>query len=301
MSIETPDIQSEEAVMPVETKKSRFTRRPLSTLSKTALGTLFKTAILCGTIALLVGSTPLRIIAIVALVVTMIMAGFSLVGWRWAPLLGSLINALLLYFTLAKSSFPLDHLTHPKDAVSDPALSFILFLFVVLFLGSLVMGFGASTAALVQNYRYPQRTKPPTPRWFAASMAGFLGILLGAILIGALAPGASATQASTPPATTYTNGVPTVHMGIASFSQSSVTIAKGSKLLLVDDGNYTHILANGSWQNNQPHPQQETGAPTINHVQTSGNSVQIGPFLTSGTYSIYCVIHPGMTLTVIVQ
>ncbi len=120
-------------------------------------------------------------------------------------------------------------------------------------------------------------------------------MVIGAILIGAIVqPAASA-------GTTYTNGVPTVHMSAGNFDQSSVTIPKGSKLLLVEDFSSVHILANGSWQNGVPKPEKELGAPAINNVQVSSNSVEIGPFPIAGTYHIYCTVHQGMNLTIIVQ
>ena len=92
-----------------------------------------------------------------------------------------------------------------------------------------------------------------------------------------------------------------VHLGPGNFLQSTVTVPKGSKLLLVDDGSFLHILANGSWQNGQPQPAQEPGAPSVNNVQINGTRVEIGPFTTAGIYHIYCTVHQGMNLTVIVQ
>jgi plastocyanin len=55
------------------------------------------------------------------------------------------------------------------------------------------------------------------------------------------------------------------------------------------------------WENNTPHPATEAGAPAVQNVQVNGNSVELGPFNTAGTFHIYCTIHPGMNLTVIVQ
>ena len=90
-------------------------------------------------------------------------------------------------------------------------------------------------------------------------------------------------------------------MGVSTFAQSSVNVPKGSKLMLIDDGSFPHILRNGSWENNAPHPATEAGAPSVQNVQVNGSSVEIGPFNTAGTFHIYCTIHPGMNLTVIVQ
>jgi hypothetical protein len=90
-------------------------------------------------------------------------------------------------------------------------------------------------------------------------------------------------------------------MGISNFDQSSVTIPKGSRLMLIDDGSYLHILRNGMWVNNTPHPATEAGALTLGNIQVNGNSIEIGPFNTAGTYHMYCTVHPGMNLTGIVQ
>ena len=96
-------------------------------------------------------------------------------------------------------------------------------------------------------------------------------------------------------------GPPTVHMGSTNFVQSSVDVPKGSMLMLVDDMPVLHILANGSWQNGVAKPAKEPGAPTVNNLQVNGNTVEIGPFATAGTYHIYCTIHPNMNLTIAVK
>lgn len=92
-----------------------------------------------------------------------------------------------------------------------------------------------------------------------------------------------------------------VHMSYQIFAQSSVTIRKGSSITLVDDVAVPHAIANGTWDNNTARPFKETNAPPVS-VQLQGNDRQvIGPFTTAGTYHLYCTIHPGMNLTVIVQ
>lgn len=47
-------------------------------------------------------------------------------------------------------------------------------------------------------------------------------------------------------------------------------------------------------------PANEPGAPTVSNVQVNGKSIEVGPFTTAGTYHIYCVVHQGMNLTVVV-
>jgi plastocyanin len=101
---------------------------------------------------------------------------------------------------------------------------------------------------------------------------------------------------------TSTSGSGTeVHMGSQTFVQSTMTISKGSSLTLVDVVAVPHFIANGTWDNSIAKPVKETNAPAVN-VQLTGNDQQvIGPFAAAGTYHLYCTVHPGMNLTVIVQ
>jgi plastocyanin len=98
-----------------------------------------------------------------------------------------------------------------------------------------------------------------------------------------------------------TSALPTVHMGPTDFEQRSITIQQGQMVNLVDDASSTHIITNGSWVNGVATPAKESGAPTVNQTYTGNDSAAIGPFNTSGTYHLYCTIHPGMNLTVIVK
>jgi plastocyanin len=94
----------------------------------------------------------------------------------------------------------------------------------------------------------------------------------------------------------------TVHMDNMDFLQSSITIHKGESITLVADTFAPHRIANGTWQNGEAKPAKEPGAPEINGVMINGNSSRmLGPFNTAGTFQLYCSIHPGMNLTVIVQ
>lgn len=92
-----------------------------------------------------------------------------------------------------------------------------------------------------------------------------------------------------------------VHMGGANFTQSSVTIKKGDSLTLVDDVAVQHIIKNGRWNGGAPAPATESGAPTVSLTLNGNDSASVGPFTTSGTFHIFCTIHPGMNLDVIVQ
>ncbi|HLI68438.1 MAG TPA: plastocyanin/azurin family copper-binding protein [Ktedonobacteraceae bacterium] len=97
-------------------------------------------------------------------------------------------------------------------------------------------------------------------------------------------------------------GTPTMYMCGNSFAQSSITINKGQSLKLVNNASDVHVIANGTWNNGTAQPGRESGAPEVNNVNIGGNgSATIGPFTTAGTFKLYCTVHPGMNLTVIVK
>src|SRR5436305_356711 len=101
--------------------------------------------------------------------------------------------------------------------------------------------------------------------------------------------------------TANTASYPTVHMGGSTFIQTSITIHKGDMLNLVDDAASTHIITNGSWVGSTQKPAKESGAPSVNQTFNGSDSASVGPFTTAGTFHLYCTVHPGMNLTVVVQ
>ena len=127
-------------------------------------------------------------------------------------------------------------------------------------------------------------------------IAAFVALFLVTILVVACGGGSSS-------GTSATSGGNTVHMTSNNFAQPSITISKGSNVMLVDDVSVTHIISNGSWQNNTPHPAQEPGAPIVSNltISTAGQPTTIGPFNTAGTFHYYCSVHVGMNLAVVVQ
>lgn len=90
-------------------------------------------------------------------------------------------------------------------------------------------------------------------------------------------------------------------MGATNFLQSSVTVPKGSMLMLIDDQQVEHIIQNGTWANGNPKPGKESGAPDVNVTFNGGDTHTVGPFTTAGTFQLYCTIHTGMNLTVMVK
>ena len=94
---------------------------------------------------------------------------------------------------------------------------------------------------------------------------------------------------------------PQAHMAGASFLVPSVNVKKGEMLTLVDDSSAQHIIKNGTWAGTTPKPKTESGAPTVDLTLNGNDSAPVGPFSTAGTFQLYCTIHPGMNLTVIVK
>lgn len=94
-----------------------------------------------------------------------------------------------------------------------------------------------------------------------------------------------------------------VHMNSTNFVQAEITIKIGQSVTLINDDPLTpHIIANGTWENGRAQPGSEPNAPKVRNVQINGNAqATIGPFTTAGTFKLYCTIHPGMNLTIIVQ
>lgn len=269
----------------VEAKRpALFARLPLSTFGKLAVAALLGAAAASGVLALAIGS-PGNIALLIITASLLVCAGLAASGLRWMPVLIAIVSGVFLY-QISQQPFVTYHLTNPKTG------GFLPFVLDVLITACMLIVFGASIGASIENYRRTSRT---APAWLPAALTGVAGMVIGAVLIAAIAQPGESTG------TTFTNGVPTVHMSAGNFDQPAITIAKGSKLLLVDDVAVPHVLANGTWQNGVARPASEPGAPAVNNVQVNGNTVVIGPFTTAGTYRIYCSIHPGMTLTITVQ
>jgi glucan phosphoethanolaminetransferase (alkaline phosphatase superfamily) len=217
--------------------------------------------------------------------VTLVAAGVSFLRFRFAPAISALV---VLASATGTFAVPINqyHITHPSEAAT-----FIIDLIILAFAVAAVV---AGIAATLQNYRSLERPTPPNLRLLLTSFTTFV---IGMVVVSLIA----AANPSTSTASTTTSGEPAVHMSPTSFVQNVVLVPKGSKLLLVDDGSYDHVLQNGFWQNTTQHNQAEAGAPTVRNVNINGGSVEIGPFTTAGIYHIYCSIHVGMNLTVVVQ
>ena len=222
-------------------------------------------------------------------------AGLVATRWRWTQALGA---ALVLITSTVFFLTPLVqyHLTHPG---SNPAAFIAGVLSQACALIAVVAGIGAT----LQN----ERTSPPVisarasarpaPAFLRSLLMALSGVVVGMSLVALIV--AANPQASSASSTT---GEPTVHMGSVNFVQNVVLVPKGSKLLLVNDTTVEHILQNGSWTSSGTVVTlAEPGAPVLHNLDSKGGSLEIGPFNTSGLFHIYCTIHQGMNLTIVVQ
>src|SRR5260370_20567192 len=231
-----------------------------------------------------IGVTVLPIV--ILSVVSIVMAALVFTGVRWMPALAALYGVGMWIGGPTSQPYSLYHLTHPQEG--GPFIASVLV--YVLAIVTIVAG----TVATMENYRGGERRAPGWTNPFLGMMAGFI---IGATVVSLLVlPGntsaAQSNQATKPG---------TVHMGIASFTQQTITITKGSTLKLVDDGNFTHIIAIGSWDGSDPKPASELAPQPMHKQHANAGTITIGPFNTAGTFSIYCTVHPGMMLKVIVQ
>jgi len=268
------------------TSRRIFVRRPLSALGKLVVGFMLAGGILAAVGAFFIGFPGGVALAVVS-AVQLLGAALVASGVRWTPALGAVAGAGLLYYALFVNPYPMAHFASPKP-------DFALFVFALLGTAIMALIVIVSLGALAQNYRADGPGARRVPRWAAYALSGLAGAVVGAILIAALAQ----------PATTpliLASGEPDVHMGASNFAQSSVTVPVGSKLALTDDTGAPHILDYGSWGDGAAHGESPAGAPPLHDLRINNGTVEIGPFTTPGTYHIYCVVHAGMNLTVVVQ
>jgi len=212
----------------------------------------------------------------------LICAGIVATRWRWSALV-PLIIVSLGFVSGMVSGFPAYALTHPSDYLPFATLT-IAYMLIFMVVG----------ACIVKIVHLLRRETPRAPRWMTPAIASLAGLAIGALLVGATAQPSAAGGSGAA-------GTKTVHLAASRFAPDIVALHKGETLTVVDDGAIPHTLANGSWSaDNRPAPGVEPGAPTVN-LELNNNTATIGPFATPGTYHIYCTVHPGMALTVIVQ
>jgi plastocyanin len=224
----------------------------------------------------------------IALVGLAIAIAVLLTGWRWSFIVMLVVTALDVS-GLANPYIPYT-LAHPWTNLT----AFVTFATI----------FVSSAFILVALVTKLIRKRQGRPNVVSGPMIGFTGamagVLVGALLLGFMAQGSGGTGAVTlTPKNEY------VYVQGAAFMPDIVALHTGDTLTITDvDGIhhiFHHIFANGTWNSGQPAPGAEPGAVPVSNLNIDNGSVKVGPFTTLGTYHIYCTVHPGMSLTIIVQ
>jgi plastocyanin len=110
------------------------------------------------------------------------------------------------------------------------------------------------------------------------------------LLAGLLIPALHSAPKTPPPGTIGMRGT--------DFTQSVVTLRRGQRLTLVNSSNVIHVIGPGRdgriWGT-------ERNVPVLGfHLMQTNNVYKTPAWLTPGTYTLTCSVHPDMTLKVIV-
>jgi plastocyanin len=187
-------------------------RAPLSALTNVTIAALVGIALaLVYVQAIMVGRFELDLTIFAAIM--LIVAGVIAIGWRWGPLLGTLMSSLVV---VANSGPVIYDLTHPEG--------FHAFAYMIVAVGFAIAGTIAGISATVQNYRARERR---TLRWLPTALVGLAMLGLGAILVGAIPREAGAGVSPEVLA-----GLPAVTTPDFRFDQAEVTAKVGETVAL---------------------------------------------------------------------
>jgi plastocyanin len=227
---------------------------------------------------------PPFIITSAASILLAIGIGVMLTGWRWSNIVMLVVTVLSL-LGLANPYIPYT-VTHPSTNLT----AFATFATI----------FASSALILVAAIAKIIRTNRREPNEISRSMVGYTGLVAG-VLAGVLLLGFTAQGATGTGGVNLTPKNENVTVQGAAFAPDIVALHTGDTLTITDTDGIHHILTNGTWSSGKPAPGMEQGAVTLNNLNIDNGSVKVGPFITPGVYHIYCTIHPGMNLTVVVQ
>jgi hypothetical protein len=226
---------------------------------------------------------PLLVPALLALLgVALILARV-----RFAPGLSALVALAPFVSTL---TIPL-----ASSTLLHPTSNLAFFSILIVQFACALIACVSGVSAAIRNAQHGERH---TPGSLSPFLAGVTGLVVGMIVLaGIVTSNPQSTAASI-----STNGMPTVHIAGSTFLTNVVLVPKGDTLLLVEDDMVEHIIQNGAWTlSGLPHPEVEPGAPVVHSLDLKGRSAHMGPFPTAGVFHLYCTIHQGMTLTIVVE
>ena len=287
--METKEQHAQQVELPIRASRPvRTTRGPFGTLMLIAFISYAFMYFVAFFYIFLVGKAFIPPVLIEAVLV-LLAAGVVATRWRWAPHLGALVALLTLR----------DPIFQPHDlyVFTHPGQSNYEFSLILLVIAFGLVALVACVGSIIRTH-WGAGSEPRPPRFSGFLLSGFAGIVAGMIILSVVVTIVPQTSA----ASTSSNGQPVVHMTTNTFAPNAVLVPKGGNLLIVDDSSVEHILQNGAWDTGGvAHPGAESGAPTLHNVDITSGSREIGPLTTAGVYHIYCTVHQGMNLTIIVQ
>jgi plastocyanin len=256
---------------------TRRPRAPLSSLAKLTVGSLLGVvAVLIYVQAALAGGFDPMISAIA--LVPLVATGIIMVGWRWAPLVGTLVFGLLAALLAMIGGEIVYTFAHPGNAVFG--------LFVVA-IALVLVGLAASISTAIQNYRSTTR---PTPRALPAVLALVAGLVVGAVVVGGIPQAGDAAGVS--PETLA--GLPAVTLDKYDSGEIRVKAGETVALRLENPDGVAHAFVVDELGVDAPMP-------------AGKNSLALFKAAKPGTYTFYCTPHydkasgQGMHGTLIVE
>jgi uncharacterized cupredoxin-like copper-binding protein len=165
------------------------TRQPLSALTRLTVAGLVGIGILIpfSIIVIVGGKVDARglFFTVFAWLLAALVAGRPVGGWRWSPVLGTILGSLLL---MMAAPYMQHGLSHPEST--------LVFAFWVVFLPVILIAGLAGIAATVQNYRAAPAERLP-PRWLPYALTALVALCVGAILVVLIPQQSAAAGVST--------------------------------------------------------------------------------------------------------
>jgi uncharacterized cupredoxin-like copper-binding protein len=257
-------------------------RRPLDAFTKLTVAGLVGIGILVPLSGIILSGGQVNLqafpISVVAWLLAAVVAGRPVGGWRWSPLLGTVLAGLLLIRAAPKLVYGL---SNPSDTV--------VFALHVVWLPIMLIACLAGLAATVQNYRSTAAERR-APRWLPYALTAVAALCSGALLVALIPqPGAAAALSAETLA-----GLPALKTSQLKFDQAEIRVKKGQTVALRLDNADTapHSFDLDAFNVHVP---MQSGKPSLALFRPT----------VPGTHTFYCGIpghrEAGMVGTLVVE
>jgi plastocyanin len=243
--------------------RSRFARQPVSALGKLTIAAMLgMSLLLILMMAVLIREfvPPLAVFAALPLVA----AGLILTGWRWTPILASLVAAVLLLMFYQPLVFELQH----------PEV-FGWFATMLVLVAVLAIAIVGGIAATVQNYRVPAADRR-APRGLQSVLLAMAAFIVGGLAVAAI-PQQGAAAGIDPEAL---SGLPAITTKDFEFAQKEIRVKAGETVTfrLENEDQAVHYFDIDALNIHAPMPVGKTGVAMFKPTAP-------------GEYIFYCAPH----------